>query len=77
VTGTRSDVAGELSRIEREFAGWHPWVSSGGHWWATRKGRQPAEPPEWWAMTVDADDAQGLRAAITQQVQHAARVGAA
>lgn len=78
MTGTCSDVAGELSRIGREFAGWHPWLSSGGRWWATRRGSsRPADPPEWWAMTVDADDAQGLRAAITRQEQHAARAGAA
>ncbi len=78
VTGANSDVAGELSRIGREFAGWHPWVSSGGRWWATRKNsRRPANPPDWWAMTVDADDAQGLREAITLQEQHAAEVGAA
>jgi hypothetical protein len=78
VTGARGDLAGELSRIEREFAGWHPWMSSGGRWWATRKSSsRRADLPGWRAMTVDADDAQGLREAITQQEQHAARAGAA
>ena len=77
MTGTRGHVAGELSRIRREFAGWHPWRSSSGRWWATRRGGEPADPPEWWAMTVDADDAEGLREAISRQLQHAGPVGAA
>ena len=77
MTGTRGDLAGVLSRIEREFADWHPWVSSGGRCWATRKSSRPADPPEWWAMTLDADDAQGLREAIIEQEQHAAQAGAA
>ena len=77
MTGAHGDATGELSRIGREFAGWHPWVSSGGRWWATRKGSQPVDPPEWWAMTVDGDDAQGLRDAISRQEQHADPVGAA
>jgi hypothetical protein len=77
VTGAHGDVTGALSRIGREFAGWHPWLSSGGRWWATRKGSQPADPPEWWAMTVDGDDAEGLRNAISRQEQHADSVGAA
>jgi hypothetical protein len=42
-------------------------VSSGGHWWATRLGAQPTDPPEWWAITVDADDADKLRKAIAEQ----------
>ena len=33
--------------------------------------------PEWWAMTVDADDAEGLREAIARQEQLAHPVGAA
>ena len=73
-----SDLAGELSRIECDFAGWRPWLSSGGRWWATRRSsRRPADPPDWWAMTVEADDARGLRDAINQQEQHAVRAGAA
>lgn len=77
MTGTRDDLAGELSCIEREFGDWHPWVSSGGRCWATRKGRRPVDPPGWWAMTVDADDPQRLRAEISQQEQYAAQAGAA
>jgi hypothetical protein len=78
VTRAHGDLAGELSAIEREFAGWRPWLSSGGRWWATRKSsRRPAAPPEWRAMTVEADDARGLREAINQQEQRAVGVGAA
>lgn len=69
MAGAHGVVAGELSRIERDFPGWHPWLSSGGRWWATRKGSQPADPPDWWAVTVDADDAAGLREAVARQEQ--------
>ena len=75
MTGAHGDVAEELSRIRREFDGWHPWMSSGGRWWATRTGSQRTDPPEWWAMTVDADDAEGLREAITRQEQNANSAG--
>ena len=33
-------------------------------------------PPEWWATTVDADDAGGLRSAIAEQERLASLVGA-
>lgn len=69
--------AEELSCIERDFPGWHPWLSSEGRCWATRKGSSPADPPEWWAMTIDADDAAGLREAIARQEQPANAAGAA
>jgi hypothetical protein len=72
----QAEVAAEASRIAGEFPGWRPWVSDAGRWWATRTGRQPADPPDWWAMTVDADDAQGLRRAIAEQEQLASPVGA-
>ena len=63
----RGDIVAELSAITREFPGWHPWVSSGGHRWATRLGAPPTDPPEWWAITVDADNADKLRKAIAEQ----------
>jgi hypothetical protein len=75
VPATHGEVAAELSRIAGEFPGWHPWVSDGGRWWATRKCCLPANPPDWWAMTVDADDAEGLRKAITEQERLANPVG--
>jgi hypothetical protein len=37
---------------------------------------QPADLPEGWAMTVDADDAEGLRATISKQEGLASPVGA-
>ena len=77
MAGAHGEVAEALSRIERDFPGWHPWLSGGGRWWATRKGSLPADPPEWWAMTVYADDAAGLREAIARQEQLANAVGAA
>jgi hypothetical protein len=58
----------DLAEIGREFPDWHPWRSSAGRWWATRRGS--AEPtcsdPDW-LMTVDADDAAGLREALKRQ----------
>jgi hypothetical protein len=78
VAGAQGVVAEELSSIERDLPGWRPWLSSGGRWWATRKGGRPvADPPGWWAMTVDADDAAGLREAITLQEQLTPAGGAA
>lgn len=76
MAGARAEVAAELSRIAGEFPGWRPWVSDAGRWWATRRGRRPADPPEWWAMTVDADDEEGLRNAIADQERPASPVGA-
>jgi hypothetical protein len=76
VADAQGEVADELSRIAREFPGWRPWVSDSGRCWATRGGRQPVTPPEWWAMTVDADDPDGLRQAIAEQETLAHPVGA-
>ena len=75
MTGTRVEVAAELARIAEDFLGWRPWVSDAGRWWATRRGRQPVDPPDWWAMTVDADDADGLRKVIAQQERLAIPAG--
>jgi hypothetical protein len=76
VASAQGEVPAELSRIAGEFPGWRPWVSDAGRWWATRRGGRPAETPEWWAMTVDADDAQGLLEAIAEQERLASPVGA-
>jgi hypothetical protein len=76
VAGAHGEVATELSRIAEEFPDWRPWVSDAGRWWATRRGRRPTDPPEWWAMTVDADDADGLREAIAEQERLSSPVGA-
>jgi hypothetical protein len=76
VAGTHEEVAAELSRLAEEFPGWRPWVSDAGRWWATRRGRQPVSLPEWWAMTVYAEAADGLREAIAKQERLANPVGA-
>ena len=75
--GAQAEVAAEASRIAGEFPGWRPWVSDAGRWWATRTGRRLADPPDWWAMTVDADDPDGLRKAIAEQNRLADLIGAA
>ena len=71
--------SGRPSCIEREFAGWHPWVSGGRTLLGGAEGQlgPPHSRPGRWAMTVDADDPQGFRAEITQQEQHAVQAGAA
>jgi hypothetical protein len=77
VPGIAGATAEDLSRIAREFPGWRPWMSDAGRWWATRRGVRLADPPEWWAVTVDADDADGLRAVLGQQERLASAAGAA
>ena len=68
MAGTKAEVTAELTCIAGEFPGWRPWISDAGRCWATRQGsRLLPDAPEWWAMTVDADDANGLRSAITEQ----------
>lgn len=61
-------MTGDLAEISREFPDWHPWRSSAGRWWATRRGTKilTCGDPEWF-MTVDADDAAGLREALRHQ----------
>lgn len=56
-------LADEVTTIEAEFPAWRVWLSDVGRWWAVRqgtdglwtRGRNSA------AMTLDADDAAGLR----------------
>jgi len=70
---TTGDVAGAgtfgaLAAIRRQFPGWRPWRSDAGRFWATRIGvRLPDHPPDWWAMTVDADTAGKLHEALSDQ----------
>jgi hypothetical protein len=60
----------EAGRIEHDFPGWHVWLSSLGRWWAVRKGpgasygRGDHRP-----MTLDADDAEGLRDLLAEVEQ--------
>lgn len=56
-------LAAELSAIESDYPGWRVWLSNIGRWWAVRQGtdghwtRGRNSAP----MTLDADDAAGLR----------------
>jgi hypothetical protein len=62
--GTGEEIAG----IRAAFPGWSVWRSDEGRWWATR--RCPLRPSRWpdgYALTVTADDAGALRAAISSQ----------
>jgi hypothetical protein len=63
------DRTGDQSAgIGAAFPGWSVWRSDEGRWWATR--RCPLRPSRWpdgYALTVTADDAGALRAAISSQ----------
>jgi hypothetical protein len=61
-------IEAEARQIEADFPGWHVWLSSIDRWWAVRQG-----PDARWGsggdrrpMTLDADDAAGLRALLAQ-----------
>ncbi len=59
------DRAAEARQIERDFPGWNVWRSRGGRWWATRTGRDARWGREdQRPMTIDAGDADGLRAVL-------------
>lgn len=54
--------------IEEEFPGWQVWRSDAGRWYATRSGDlSDAELQAGCAMTVAADDAEGLRRMLLDQ----------
>ena len=63
------EVADELAGIARDYPAWHVWRSQAGRWWATRLGhiRPSAGRDADYAMTLDADTADGLRAALAAQ----------
>lgn len=53
--------------LEEEFPGWHVWQSELGRWWAVRTGAGA----QWkdrtgTAMTVDADEEEGMRAELAK-----------
>lgn len=62
-------IENELRLLEAEFADWHAFLSDRGRWWATRtRGRRPpADDDTSWALTVDADNADGLRSQLARQ----------
>ncbi|GII95699.1 hypothetical protein [Sinosporangium siamense] len=58
-----------LADIAREFPAWTIWRSDAGRWWATR--HHPLTPEErdaGCAMTIDADDPDGLRRQLLDQL---------
>ena len=63
------DSVGELAGIARDYPAWHVWRSQAGRWWATRLGhiRPPDGRDAGYAMTLDADTAGELRAALAAQ----------
>ncbi|WP_214413264.1 hypothetical protein [Sphaerisporangium fuscum] len=57
-----------LAEIAREFPDWTIWRSDAGRWWATR--HHPLTERErdaGCAMTIDADDPEGLRDRLLEQ----------
>ncbi|MBW8484452.1 hypothetical protein [Actinomadura parmotrematis] len=59
--------------IEREFPGWLVWRSDAGRWYATRSGDlTDAQLQAGYAMTVAADDAEGLRVLLRDQSRRGA-----
>jgi hypothetical protein len=56
--------------IEAEFPGWLVWRSDAGRWYATRSGDlTDAQLQAGYAMTVAADDPQGLRELLLDQAR--------
>ena len=67
-----ADLA-EAARMERNFPGWHVWLSSLGRWWAVRMGPGASYGRgDHWPMTLDADDAEGLRDLLEEVEQNSA-----
>jgi hypothetical protein len=73
-TAVEAEVADEPAMIEQDYPAWHVWQSQAGRWWATRLGharpladRDPNDPE--FAMTLDADTAAELRAALAFQLR--------
>ncbi len=62
-------VADELAGIARDYPAWHVWRSQAGRWWATRLGhvRPPGNRGGAYILTLDADTAEQLRAALAVQ----------
>lgn len=57
-------VIAAVAAIEAEFEGWKAWVSDHGHWYAVRQGPQGRYTRGGRTMTLDADDADALRARL-------------
>ncbi|TDD63697.1 hypothetical protein E1293_42605 [Actinomadura darangshiensis] len=56
--------------IEGEYPGWQVWRSDAGRWYATRSGDlTDAQLQAGCAMTVAADDPEGLRGLLAEQAR--------
>ncbi|MET8986569.1 hypothetical protein ACFYUK_24050 [Nonomuraea wenchangensis] len=61
-----------LAEIAREYPQWTIWRSDAGRWWATRHHPLSAEQRDaGCAMTIDADDPEGLRDHLRDQERRA------
>jgi hypothetical protein len=62
---------GQTAQLEADFPGWHIWHSNAGRWWATRTGSivRRDDLGTGRVMTIDADDAAGLREQLAIQVK--------
>lgn len=64
------DFEGVKAAIEEEFPGWLVWRSDAGRWYATRSGDlTDAQLQAGLAMTVAADDSQGLWELLVDQMR--------
>ncbi|GIH70875.1 hypothetical protein Mth01_31280 [Sphaerimonospora thailandensis] len=62
-----------LAEIARDFPEWTIWRSDAGRWWATRhRPLSPSQRATGCAMTVDADEPDGLRRQLRDQERRAA-----
>ncbi|MEU1724288.1 hypothetical protein AB0C33_24330 [Nonomuraea sp. NPDC048881] len=63
-----------LAEIAREYPRWTIWRSDAGRWWATRHHPLDAAQREaGCAMTIDADDPDGLRDQLRDQEERTGR----
>ncbi|RVX45668.1 hypothetical protein EDD27_8481 [Nonomuraea polychroma] len=61
-----------LAEIAREYPQWTIWRSDAGRWWATRHHPlSAAQRDAGCAMTIDADDPDGLRDRLREQERRA------
>lgn len=60
-------LAAEATAIERDYPGWHLWLSDLNRWWAVRQGPDARHgKTDRRPMTITADDPAGLRALLAQ-----------
>jgi hypothetical protein len=59
----------EAAAIEAACPGWRVWLSDHHRWYAVRQGPGGRWTPRGGDITVDADDAAGLRAALAAQAE--------